>query len=740
MFKFVLSSFVLILSALLFISGCSNPTGDFSRNNPNDPLSDNFQERNVPGVSAEINSSGLIVINWWELSYSADIFLIEKSLGDSTSFEEIGRVDSDATQFTDNSGVVRGITFYRVSSIINDGEEEFIVGRDMEQLQFGELKNFSTEFLEAEKQLKISLEAEHPLFTHFRIISDKNISGVEGEPIQFESGETDNFFVDELSDITFSERRYLIEALIIGEGFEDVILQDEFSFNPGEYFFPGNLTVTPVNEIEWEINWEDEAFFADGYLLTKTVGGDIIEFELPGDITSFTDTTIVVTEYTTPIDNQSRLYSIRFIDKNGDTSQPFNRTSSLYINGPIISLIGGSNFENSINIDWMGVDQAAHSVLIERAEQEDFRPLEFEIIAEVEPNQDSYTDFNVDSDKTYHYRVRTLTSSVHNNVAVAYQEMYDVTSSITWDISFPARIESTSDGRFIAWTEGAGSAYTIKIFDLLNNQNHSEIVTDVPVRITDIKITPDEEFIYFAAPEVRAIYRAEFPSGNNITLVIENTDPSQDQFGFGIGNIDISPDGNLLAGTGGIGHFAMYARQDYSKLYTYSESGSHSAVLNINLAFSPVDDLIAINSINRLSLHNIADGSTEMTFPIYASSDQVGFSKEGTYVHTRDAGFAHIFNINNGSEFRIWGGYINSDPASDDKFLLGRQFIDIEQGRYNGTVGEFTDNSRVLGQTESILKFNFRHVNIWSKTGEERWNYLYEYLYNNYGFNEPHSR
>jgi len=729
----------LALAALLLLAlGCESPVSDDRPANINDPKSEIYEVGEIHSLNITPEPDGTVIIRWHESSAKIDEYLIEKSLGDDSSYVEIGRVPQSEFQFSDKSGEVRGETHYRVSSLYSYESEELIIDQNSARLDFGNLNKIEYVFLEEENKLTISWETSHSLFTHYEIHSSSNISGVPGTPVRIESGSVSASFIDQLADVSFSSRNYIIMAFIESDGYRDKIMETDFRFDPAKYYFLENFSITIHNERDWELEWEDNVFFAESYRISKTVGGDLIEIIVPGESSSFLDTTIVETDYTTPIDNQNRHYSIRSIDKNGNASQLLNRKASLYVNVPIITLIGGNNIENSINIEWMEVDEAAQSIIIERAEQEYFRPLEFKIIAQVETCQDSYTDFNVDSDKTYHYRVRTLTSSVYNNVAVAYQEVYNVSSSFTWDISFPAKIESTSDGRFIAWLEETGSVHTIKVFDLLSNQYHSEIVTDTPVRITDIKITPDEEFIYFAAPEERAIYRAEFPSGNSITRVIEDTDQSQDHFGFGIANIDISPDGNLIAGTGGIGHFAMFDREDYNKIYTYSEYGSHSAVININLAFSPVDDLIAINSTNNLTLHNIADGSLEMSFQNYPSSDQIGFSKEGTYVHTRDAGYVRIFNINNGSEFRVRGGYIGSDPATDDRFLLGRQSIDIEQGRFNGTVGEFMDNSRVLGQTESIIKFDFRHVNIWSKTGEERWNYLYEYQYNFGGFNEPH--
>ena len=738
--KLFLILVTIVLTIILLLSGCDNPTSEFVRNNPNDPRSENFQLRNVPGLSAEIKSNGSIEINWWELTaYSVDQFIIEKSLGDSTSFEEIGRVDTETTQFNDESQAVRGDTYYRVSSVIEKNNREYIIGTQSTQLEFGEL-TFSTDYLVDEKRLIVNIETEHPLFTHFRIRSGKNISGEEGEPILFQSGQIENHFIDELTDITFSSRLYSVEALIIGNGFEDIALETEYSFNPGQLFVLEDLRISISNERDWILEWDDNVFFADSYRITKTVGGDVVEIMVPGDLSTYTDTTIIVTERTTPVNNQSREYRIEVFDEMGGQSNMLSRSFGHQIQAPIIDTESGNNLENSVSFELYNIDTDAVQLIIERAEQEDFSPLDFEIIATLDPSQTSFTDDDVETNKTYHYRVRTLTSSVYSNVAFAYQEIYDVTASFGWNISSPARIESTSDGRFIAWLEQTGPGHVIRVYDLLSNQFHGDISTNVSVRMNDIKLTPDEEFIYFSAPDERAIYRAEFPSGDNIVRVIENTDASNDQFGFGIGNIAISPDGSFIAGTGGIGHFAIYDRNDYSRLYTYSETGFHSAVLNINLAFSPVDNLIAINSNNQLTLHNIADGSLEMSFPAEVSSDQIGFSHDGTYVYTRDFGYAQLYNVNNGSDFRIWGGDINSKPGNDTKLLLGRQFVDLEQGRYTGTFGELGVNTRFLGQTELILKHNYGNVNIWSKTGEERWNFLYDYLYNFGGFDEPHSR
>ncbi len=92
---------------------------------------------------------------------------------------------------------------------------------------------------------------------------------------------------------------------------------------------------------------------------------------------------------------------------------------------------------------------------------------------------------------------------------MAYQEIFSVGSSFTWNISSPSRVESTTDGRYIAWLEEVGSGHLIKVYDILNNQYYSEIKPGATVRITDINISPDDGFIYFAAPEERAISGVE---------------------------------------------------------------------------------------------------------------------------------------------------------------------------------------------------------------------------------------
>lgn len=146
--KTILTIIKLIFAVAILITGCDRPTTAFEKNNPNDPLNENFIPPVRPGLSVSYTPDNTVILNWWVLQPEIiDGFLIEKGTDSGNFFNEIGRVGPDVTTFTDNSENRTGNELYRVVPFIKVKNQiyptAYIIGVPFIQ----DAKNLETQYI-----------------------------------------------------------------------------------------------------------------------------------------------------------------------------------------------------------------------------------------------------------------------------------------------------------------------------------------------------------------------------------------------------------------------------------------------------------------------------------------------------------------------------------------------------------------------------------------------------------------
>ncbi|HKK60907.1 MAG TPA: hypothetical protein VJ951_00005, partial [Bacteroidales bacterium] len=307
--------FLPILLLFLF-TACETPSDSFERTNKNDPISPNFAGGTVTGLSAVADSSGIITLTWPEADNTVDNHIIEKSLGDSLSFVPIGELEPSATSYIDDSGDVQLDTYYRLSSyMVLDEIGEVLYGKTETRLEFGALSDIQFEYQEETNQMRLTWSTDVPFFTHFIISSENILTEQQEKSVKIEAGTLDHIFNDPLLDINFDDRVYTVTGIIEHEEGDDEVAKTDGAFDVASYFKPRNVELNILNEQDWQVTWENKAFFSTDVELVRLTSADDVDINLPSDAVSYTDSMLLDDTRYSQI-NLMRRYSLRFLSGN----------------------------------------------------------------------------------------------------------------------------------------------------------------------------------------------------------------------------------------------------------------------------------------------------------------------------------------------------------------------------------------------------------------------------------------
>ncbi|MFU8812967.1 MAG: hypothetical protein ACNA78_08360, partial [Balneolaceae bacterium] len=210
------------LTTAFLLAACDSPSGGLDRaRNAADPISDNFVPEKTNDLQLTIQSNGHVVLNWDSDSDGIQSFIIEKSLRDTTDFRPFGEIAFPATEFVDSTGVVTANTNYRVLSNLSPIEDEpIILESKAAELVLQIPESIEYQFNEPDHSLLISWDVGHPFIAFYEISSNKILQGTNTKVIDFPSGEPSASFVDELSDISFAKREYILKGFLNVQGNE----------------------------------------------------------------------------------------------------------------------------------------------------------------------------------------------------------------------------------------------------------------------------------------------------------------------------------------------------------------------------------------------------------------------------------------------------------------------------------------------------------------------------------------
>lgn len=722
---------------LLFLfTACETPSESFERSNKNDPASPNFAGGTVTGLSAVADSSGSITLRWPSADNSVDKHVIEKSLGDSLSFSPIAELEPTETTFIDESRDIKMNTYYRLSSYMEvEGEGDVLYGRTDTKLEFGSISAVEYEFLEESNQLKLIWSTDVPFFTHFIISSDRVISDQQESTVRISAATNKHAFQDPLLDIDFDSRLYTITGIIEEAGIDNIVIEKEFEFNAASFFKPSNFEINILNEQDWELTWKNNVFFATEVEITRSRYDDDTIFKLPPGSTSFTDTLILDNRGGDV--NRFRMYSIRILSESG-SSQEVEGSDMVEIEQPIIAI---SNFPqndpNSLTIYWSSFGNDKDLIKEYVIEKPHFViPDRFVEVARVDGNATQYTDLDVSESESPTYRVRTVTSFPSNPVSYTYSHDYERVYWFATGMDYVTSLELSSSKRYLAsasFTSGRGNS--IFVVDIDSKQLVSKI--SIPSQqISDIKISADDSSIYFSVPTEGAIYKADFPAGENVEKIIDDARVNTEN----VFHLDISRDESFLIGTGGRGFVKRWNLDTYEAEFLFSEYKSPTFYLYKNTAISPDGTLIGGNNGSNYIL-NANDGSVLKNL---AWTDEnitdVQFSADGNYYAFSEFTRTHVFSTTSWekTERSIVGRRIDFHPEKPNMVLTGRNSVYTYDVKNKSIMDVISDDNGFQPYPRSQNAIIFidddrigtvdgeETIRIWKKKGpQRRWKYIH---------------
>ena len=727
--------FLQVLLLFLF-TACETPSDSFERVNINDPASPNFAGGTVTGLSAAADSSGIITLRWLSADNSVDKHIIEKSLGDSLSFSPIAELEPTETIFVDDSRDVRLDTYYRLSSYMEvDGIGDVLYGRTDTKLEFGAISAVEYEYQEDSNQLELTWSTDVPFYTHFIISSDRVISDQQESTVRISAATNKHSFQDPLLDVDFEPRSYSITGVIENEGDDEVVVEQEFEFDAASFFKPTNAQINILNEQDWEITWENKAFFATEVELIRksTHDGEDIAFPLSISAESYLDNLLLDQRLSSTI-NIIRGYTIKFLTNEGqsDEVELYGSIPDAYVffnNSPV-----SQSDPRSLTLSWIVEGEGEEYIkefVIEKPHER--IPDRFVEIARIDGGGDfQFTDTNVTEFSNPTYRIRSLTSYPSEPVSFIFSHDYDVEYTLNTSMSDITSVEITSDQNYLAATSinrFQSGNLPIYIWDL-NSRQLVQTIDAGSEQITDFKLSPDEKEIYYTVPAEGAIYKADFPSGNNKERIIDDAVANLE----GVLHLDVSSDGTFLVGTGGRGFIKRWDLDTYDPVFLYSEYTSPTSYLYKNVAISPDGSMIGGN--NGSSFIMDADNSSIIeSLPGPANMVDLQFSSDGLYYsYVIGFGLVYIFSTENWELIDRTAGRRATFHPENSTLALGsfnnvviydpieKRYLDVVSDR-NGRAARsnIQDKITFLDKDRLAIVSGGKRFDIWRKSTNRRW-------------------
>jgi WD40 repeat protein len=725
-------SILLIPFILWSITGCETPTGEFKRTNSNDPYSPTFRGGTVTGLQVSADTSGIITVLWGESDDIVSRNVLEKSLGDTLNYITIAELKPEIRQFTDSSLTVRKNTFYRLSSYIElAGDDDKLYGKSQTELTFGRILNLAAEFLGENNSVRLTWNTDLPFYTHFIISSENVISELQEKSVRIPAEGIVHGFMDPMPDIDFETRNYTITGIIEHDGTEEVITEQAISFNAVTFFQPANAAINILNEQDWEISWAAAPYFATSVEVTRFNDDEDIISILPKEATSLIDSLLIFdTRYN--MIGIFRRYQVRYLTDRG-ASRDITIAANTDIQAPVISQSNLQQVDpNSLTLRWVmfGPDKNLIKEFIIESPLP-YSPDRFREIARVNGNTFQYTFNNVNESQQFTYRVRTITSYPSDPATFTYSHDYELSYSISTGMNYVTSMEATADNRYLtAVSFRSGQGNSILITDIELKQKIAEI-TIPSGQISDFKISPAEDFIYFTVPTEGAIYRADFPAGNNIVKIINDASLGT----VGVYHIDVSNDGSFIIGTGGRGFVKRWNLKTYEPEFIFSEFNSPTFYLYKNIAISPDGALIGGNN-GTTYIMDAQNGSILTTLP-WASPNMtdIQFSADGSYfAFVANFSMTSIYSTANWEHIQTFSSTKRADfhPEKNKMVIVGNDKVftfDLETLRIVDTIYSESgwavmadiENAITYIDDSRIATVSGSRIEIWNRKDSKGW-------------------
>ncbi len=729
----------ILLAAL--VMGCDSPTEGFERLNKNDPMSMMFEGKGSYNMELTVDSDRIITISWDKTEDFVERVVLKKSLGDTLNFEVLGNLKPTETQFSDSTGVIDRLIYYQIETFYTRNETEILYGSSLIEFKVGEILNFTFQVDNEREEIDLNWTVEVPLFNHFVIESD-NLFSLEGDKtvqITYESLETTYSYSP--PDIKFDTRNYTLRGIIeVGHGRDDIVVEKTLSIDLAAYHRPENFNIEVLNEQDWLLTWEGEPFYSEGVKLSKsTMYSDRYWFEVPEGDESLIDSVLSAQNITLG-SGRGRSYRISFYT--GDTESNFRVTeqyldiSTPYLREPNKDL----SSVNSITWNWGVYGEDADK--IKEFVIDKLIDGEFQEIDRVPGVEWQYTDNVNNTSERPVYRVRSLTTGFSEATEYGFVNNFKLINTLDTQFDHVQSIEISSNEQYLAALSSdrfGPENILLEIWDLNSGQKIQTFQSDEG-GISDFKISHDDQFLYYSIPEKEAIFRANFPQGNDVTKVIENSS----HLGDPVMKIDVSSNGMFLLGTGGNYFTKRWNLDTFGLQYTIHHPNSYASDYNNHIGKAKIsgDDTKFAMIADLLYLKDVEDGKPIRTLSSDTQLKNVQFSSNDTYISSTNS-FKRIFSVETGEYIRaIKGGILEFHPEKDHvlafakyvmrspKFQNWVYLYDIQSGNYILSVSD-EDFNRPASNISKIKFINSNRlavadtpgktIEIWKKTDSQQW-------------------
>lgn len=273
-----------------------------------------------------------------------------------------------------------------------------------------------------DNRLILSWDDDNELWDGY--IIEKAVSGNSYKEIKTLSSDSRKFEDQDIDHFTLS---YKVSPFIRRDGEIHKADYKELFLNR---YQPGYLTFNINSESNTQINFEHnppDNLLIEGYELerweaTSFIPHDERDYQLVSKITdSLNFRNISFTEKSTLRNGYSYDYRIRAYNRDGKSH--YTRSHCCYSFGfhvlPPTILSAVQESESSITLNWKYNDNKADSVIIERSidDRQNFR--EF---TRLDVSQTSVQDYELDKEKEYFYRIKTLGSDYSDDARIVFQK------------------------------------------------------------------------------------------------------------------------------------------------------------------------------------------------------------------------------------------------------------------------------------------------------------------------------
>ncbi|WP_421774067.1 hypothetical protein [Gracilimonas sp.] len=739
--------------ALLLLCSCAEAPTKFDRNNLNDP--DNIEYELAPpsAFDSEILADKLIKLSWGNSSEHdlATAFILSKTVGSNSDIIVLDTLDKSLNAYVDSSKLITINTMYHLERIRSTKDSVIKSETLHTDIDFGnpfskygvvccksyeDSESTSLETTPDPDSLKAYFTWDYETDWPFISIAYSSTEGIN----HFEVIDTllpgQKYYESPDFDLDFQNRKFLIRSFVSELDIEENIVADSIiaEYSALEKFSPHMLEPDVRHESKTVITWEDNSDFEDSFEILRGYNRNsqsVIATVNPG-INTFTDTLqpflpqagtsggVYYKDYRT-------FYSVRAIKDNTSASTD---TTQAEIRIYVADLLLKDSDQNSITLQWEPREPSGiHSyTLLRSTDRDNFTPYK-----KFNSSQDTYTDTDLDTSETYHYRIKSDIKNGFGNPIVSHS--YEFEQLSTFDFENATVLEVSNNDNYLIAASGydadpSSNAHELVIYDLNSNSEFNRI-NPFNSPIDGIDILEEKNLIAYSTKEAKKFEVRDFIADTTVFSISE----------IEVHDIEFSPDGLSVYVVSELSNFRKYSFdstdpdfevQSTDQFYTFPSKR--------RISVSKTGDTVAVNMASKYHLYT--DQGERISFNSLSTqgntSDWVNISSKGDFIaSTREYAnttITQVQSLETGAELFHLGGIVSAlDFNHNDQLALVTTFEDVylidlntlrPVGAYNFTDDRSdegitfsrmsnTDNTFFIANSQGIQKMRITSTRKW---------------------------